>query len=188
MVAEKSKRKDIYAQIPFDGGITAEIKDGHIILHKNNQTLKRVIERKLQTKIENNMIIIETKKSTKKEKRIFGTLKAHIKNMIKGLNEGFKYKLQIANVHFPMTATFDKAKSVVIVKNFLGEKKDRIIPIAKGVDVKINKSEIEVTSFDIEHAGQSAANIEKGTKVRKRDRRIFQDGIFITHKPKRTFI
>ena len=28
--------------------------------------------------------------------------------MIKGLTEGFKYKLQIANVHFPMNVSHDK--------------------------------------------------------------------------------
>ena len=57
----------------------------------------------------------------------------------------------------------------------------------KGVEVKVDKENIEIKSDNIERAGQSAANIEKGTKVRNKDRRIYQDGIFITEKPGRIF-
>ena len=113
---------------------------------------------------------------------------AHIKNMIKGLTEGFKYKLQIANVHFPMNVSHDKENNELIIKNFLGEKQDRIVKLIPGVEIKVDKETIEIESFDIEKAGQCAANIEKGAKVRNKDRRIFQDGIFIIEKPGRSFL
>lgn len=114
---------------------------------------------------------------------MFGTIIAHVNNMIKGLNENFQYKLQVAAVHFPVTLSHDKTTNELVVKNFLGEKKDRRIKLIEGVNIKLNKDIIELDSPDIEKAGQAAANIENGTKVRKRDRRIFQDGIFITEKP-----
>lgn len=48
--------------------------------------------------------------------------------------------------------------------------------------MKIEKDVIKIESFNKEAAGQTAANIEKTTMVRAKDRRVFQDGIFITEK------
>jgi large subunit ribosomal protein L6 len=157
-------------------------------MKKNNDEIQVKLNARIKTIIEGNKIILEAKKATKNNKKMFGTLKAHIKNMIKGLTEKFKYKLQISNVHFPMNVVVDKTKNELVVKNFLGEKKERRIKIVEGVDIKINKEEIELESINIEKAGQCAADIEKGTKVRNKDRRIFQDGIFIVKKPGRSFI
>jgi large subunit ribosomal protein L6 len=139
-------------------------------------------------KVNGDKIMITSKKITKREKKILYSIKAHIKNAIEGLGAGFKYKLQAVSVHFPMTLEHDKTNNVILVKNFLGEKKPRSINIIPGVEVKLIKDVIELSSPDIEKAGQVAANIEKGTKIRLRDRRVFQDGIFITEKPGVTFI
>jgi large subunit ribosomal protein L6 len=113
---------------------------------------------------------------------MIGTIVAHLNNLMKGTKENFVYQLEICNVHFPMTLKVEG--DLVKIKSFLGEKierKARILPNAK-VEIKGNK--IEVSSYDIEAAGQTAANLEQATKIRNRDRRIFQDGIFITETPK----
>lgn len=105
---------------------------------------------------------------------------AHIKNIFEGIENKFVYELEICNVHFPMTVKVEGNK--LIVNNFLGEKEKRIANIVPGVHVEIKGQKITVSAHDIEAAGQTAANIEKATWVSKRDRRVFQDGIFITSK------
>jgi len=69
-----------------------------------------------------------------------------------------------------------------IIKNFLGEKTPRISKIIPGVEVEINGNTIVVKSSNKELAGQVAANFETATKIRGRDLRVFQDGIYITNK------
>jgi len=73
----------------------------------------------------------------------------------------------------------------VIIKSFLGETTQRIAKILSNASIDIKGNKITVSSNDIEAAGQTAANLEKATRLTGRDRRIFQDGIFITAKPGR---
>ncbi len=108
------------------------------------------------------------------------TFKAHIANMIRGVTEGFQYKLKVLYSHFPMTVKVQGDE--VLIENFLGEKNPRRAKILQGVTVKVMGQEIIVESIDKEKAGQTAANIEQATKINKRDRRVFQDGIYIVEK------
>ena len=190
-MAEETKKREtrkFISEITIPKGITAVIEKNELIIKKDKRESRRKLTLETGIKIENDKIIIKAKKTNKKEKRMFGTLKAHIKNMIAGLENEFSYKLQVSAVHFPMTASYDKNANEIVVKNFLGEKKDRRIKLPGNVDVKVDKDIVEIRSHNIEKAGQAAANIEKGTKVRNKDRRIYQDGIFIIEKPRRSFL
>ncbi len=69
-----------------------------------------------------------------------------------------------------------------MIKNFLGEKVDRILEVPDGVDVEIKKEIITVKSPNKELAGQASANFETATRIRGRDKRTFQDGIYIIEK------
>ncbi|MGV8152087.1 MAG: 50S ribosomal protein L6 [Candidatus Nanoarchaeia archaeon] len=178
-------KKDILIKVKIPEGISTKISEDYIIFSKQNHEIKRRLNKLVNLKIEGDEIIIESKKSGKNKKKIAGALEAHIKNMIKGLEEKFLYKLQIVSVHFPITSSIDKGTNELVIKNFLGEKIDRRMKIMPNTEVKIDKDIITIESFDKEAAGQTAANFEKGSKIRFRDRRIFQDGIYITEKPGR---
>jgi large subunit ribosomal protein L6 len=182
------KTDKITEELEIPAGISVKVEKDDIVIKKNNEEIKRKIHSLIKIKIAENKLIISSEKNQKKEKKTIGTFVAHVKNIFQGLDTPFKYRLQAASVHFPMTLTQDHGTNEIIVKNFLGEKKERRIKIIPGVNVKIIKDIIELESSNIENAGQSASNIEKGTRVRNRDRRIFQDGIFIIEKPGRSFL
>ena len=113
---------------------------------------------------------------------MINTFKAHLIHMIVGSMEGHVYKLKICSGHFPMTVAMKG--DTLEVKNFLGEAHPRTLKIKQGADVKVNGEEIVVESPDKEIAGQTAADIEQLTRITNRDRRIFQDGIYIVEKSK----
>jgi large subunit ribosomal protein L6 len=100
--------------------------------------------------------------------------------MIKGVQEKFEYQLKICFSHFPINVEIKDKEA--IIKNFLGEKIPRKTKILEDVEVEIDKDIIKVRSVSKELAGQVAANFEIATKIRKKDRRVFQDGIFIINK------
>jgi len=191
---EKEEHKDsrskdkLYEEISIPSEITTSVEDDVLIMKKGDKEVKRKLTALIEVKVEGDKVIIRADRVRKIERRLFGTYKAHVRNMIKGLTEGFVFKLQIANVHFPMNVSFDKANNSIVVKNFLGEKTDRVIKMPEGVDIKVDKENIEVSAHDIELAGDAATKIEKGTKVRNKDRRIFQDGCFLVQKPGRSYV
>jgi large subunit ribosomal protein L6 len=120
-------------------------------------------------------------KFSQKDKMVFNTYRAHVRNMFKGVQEGYTAKLKICSGHFPMTVTMDG--NTIVVKNFLGEKIPRKSSLSKEVKIQIQGEIITVTGIDKELVGQAAATIEQTTRVTNRDRRIFQDGCYITLKP-----
>ena len=124
--------------------------------------------------------IIYKKGQVKMDKKIMNTLFSHIQNMIQGVQEKFVYELKICHGHFPFTVKIEGKKA--IIKNFLGEKVDRKVDLLEGADFEIKKDLIIVRSVNKELAGQAAANFEFATKIKGRDKRVFQDGIYIIKK------
>ena len=116
----------------------------------------------------------------KKQKAMVGTLASHIKNMIDGVAHGYRYRMKMVYSHFPVQLRIDGGK--FIIGNFLGEKKDRVAQILGESDVEINGDEVTVTGINKESVGQTAANIEQATKIKARDPRVFQDGIYVIGK------
>jgi len=131
---------------------------------------------------EDGKFVVSCDLDKRKIKAFVGMVAAHVRNMIKGTQNVYTYKLKVCYVHFPMTVKVEG--NVVMINNFLGERQSRQAEIMDGVKVEVKKDDISVISADKEKAGQTAARIETATKITSRDRRVYQDGIFITEKPK----
>lgn len=112
-----------------------------------------------------------------KEKMFINTIGAHIKNMIRGVEEGYSRKLQIVYSHFPMSIEVKGKK--VFIKNFLGQKEMRSAEIIGNTKVEVDGQNIIVSGIDKENVGQTTANLIKAVKITKKDSRVFQDGLYV---------
>ena len=131
-------------------------------------------------------LIVSCDLPRRKEKAMCGTWAAHLRNMNKGVSEGFTYKMKAVYSHFPMTLKVDYPNKRFVVNNYFGEKvpREANLPWPES-DVKVevkNKTEVVVSGNDKEKVGQTSANIERCCTVKKRDRRVFQDGIYLVEK------
>ena len=170
----------ISEEIEIPDGVQVTSNDEIIVKGPKGELTRKLFCPGITIKVEAKKIKIDCPKATRREKKIIYTYKAHIINMIKGVQEPWIYKLKICAGHFPMNVSV--SGNELIVKNFLGEKVPRKLTLKQGAKVKVDGKDVTVESIDKELAGNIASEIELLTVVRGRDRRIFQDGIYIIEK------
>ncbi|MGB1355513.1 MAG: 50S ribosomal protein L6 [Poseidonia sp.] len=160
-------------------GVTANIsEDGVVTITGPKGSLNRAFQSKVINLFEDgNGLIVRVDLPRRKQRALAGTWNAHLNNMVKGVTDGFTINLKAFYSHFPMTMQANG--NTFTVNNYFGERVPRTAKILDNVEVKVsNKTEITVTGIDKEAVGQTAANIERCTTVKNRDRRVFQDGIY----------
>lgn len=116
----------------------------------------------------------------KREAALVGTVSSHIQNMITGVTRGFTYKLKIVFAHFPLSVK--TKENMVSIENFTGERSPRWAKIIGDARVSVKEDDVIVQGINLENVSQTAANIERATKVKRKDPRVFLDGIFVYEK------
>lgn len=175
-------KQKIEEKISIPEGISCSLENGILTCSKSGVAIERKISLpQTEAKISNSEIVFVCKKGNKGHYKKIKSQLAHIKNMFKGLENNFVYELEIVHVHFPPTLKVDGNK--LTINNFFGEKSQRHAEILSNVKVDVKGAKITISSPDREAAGKTAANLERATSVRRRDKRIFQDGIYIVSKP-----
>lgn len=154
-----------------------EIPDGvSVSLDKNKVTIKgpkgeisRVFP-SVELEQKENKVYVEGSKMMK------GTVLAHLRNMVKGVTEGFEVKMKYLHAHFPVTIKVQGKE--VIINNFIGEKKPRKAKIFGNVKVDVKGNNVTITGVNIEEVKQTAMNLKRATKIKDKDPRVFQDGFY----------
>jgi large subunit ribosomal protein L6 len=142
------------------GTITRDFSHAPVLMEKDGETLR-----------------IWAEWPRKKEAALVGTIHSHVQNMVTGVRKGFTYKLKIVFSHFPISV---KVKDkTVLIENFTGERSPRTVKIMGDAQVRVQSEDVIVQGINLEDVSQTAANIEQGTKVKKKDPRVFLDGIYV---------
>lgn len=171
-------------EIAVPDKVHVKLEDGFVkVKGPQGEVTKKLSHPKIKIELKGKQIVLSSEFPRKPEKALVGTYGAHIRNMLVGATKGFEYKLKIVYAHFPIKASV-KGEEFVI-ENFLGEKYPRRAPILGSTKVAVKGDQVSVTGPSVEDAGQTAANIERATKIKGFDPRVFQDGIYIIEKPGR---
>jgi large subunit ribosomal protein L6 len=135
----------------------------------------------VRMKVDGRKMEIASDLDVKKKKAVVGTWGVLVKNMFTGVTKGWKGELKLVYSHFPVKLKTEG--QTLFIDNFLGEKSPRLVALPAELKVEIDKNTVFVSGLDKEEVGNMCAKIEQATKIRGYDKRVFQDGIYISRKP-----
>jgi large subunit ribosomal protein L6 len=102
----------------------------------------------LKVSIENN--------DNKQYRANYGTTRAKISNLIKGVTDGWKKSLEMNGVGY--NAKLPGDNTIVLSCGFSHEVK---MEIPKGISCKVTKNQIDIEGYDLEEVGRFASEIRK---------------------------
>lgn len=168
-------------EIEIPENVRVEILKDKIKVSGNEGIIeKRFDNNLLEIEAKDNKILIREKIEGRKYRALSGTYRALIRNMMRGVNKPYVYKMKIVNAHFPMNVKVDGNK--LVISNFLGEKSKREVDLIEGVNVEVKGDEIILKGIDKEKVGLCAGRIEKLCYKGRKDLRKFQDGIYLVSR------
>lgn len=145
-------------------------------------TLKRDFRHaQLQMSVIDNTFRVELWFGNRKQVALCKTIVSAVRNMMKGVTEGFEYRMRSAHAHFPILVNAEGNKFEI--RGYLGEKRIRTVVIPEGIKVSTEtgtKDEIAITGSDVNTVSQFAASIRQAARPRNKDIRMFLDGIYVS--------
>ncbi len=135
--------------------------------------------RGIKVSIEGKKIIFSTNFPKSGTLALTKTIINLIKNLIIGVQTNYKYICKVCYSHFPCTVEVKPENKEIHVVNFLGERAPRVTHYLDNVEVKVEGEDVILIGPDKETLGQTAANIQKCCRIRKKDPRVFQDGVYL---------
>ncbi|MDG6909730.1 MAG: 50S ribosomal protein L6 [Nitrososphaerota archaeon] len=169
------------AGVEMPDGVTATLQ-GRVLSVKGKlgEAKKNFDKINVNIGVEGKKVVVSPFSKKKRDNVIINTVTSIINNMVTGVTKGYTYKVKVVYAHFPITV---KTKGrQVLVENFVGERSPRVSEIVGDTKVTVEGDDVIVKGVSVEDVGQTAANIELATKIKRKDQRVFLDGLYIYHK------
>lgn len=144
--------------IVIPAGTTVSVADNTLTVKGKGGELTRTLRPIVEITVNGTEATVAPKAQTRLALALWGTYSAHLRNMIKGVNEPFVKKLVLEGVGYKVAVQGNK-----VVLN-VGFSHPVELEIPQGVSVAIEKNEISVSGIDKEVVGQFAAEIREVKK------------------------
>lgn len=140
--------------VPVPAGVTVTMAGKTLTVKGKLGELKLDITDDVETNVVDGKVSVNAKNETKRARAQWGTTRATINNMVKGVSEGYKKVLDITGVGFKAAAQGKK-----LTLN-LGFSHDVIYTVPEGIEVKTpTATQVEVSGANRQRVGQVAAEI-----------------------------
>ncbi len=172
------KRLSQSISLDLPSGVTASFENEELIVNgplgKVRQDFSKI---PVGISIEGSKVTMSTAGSRRTDNAVLNTAKSLIRNAVYGVRYGYEYRLKVIFAHFPVSVKVQGNK--VLVENFYGERSPRVSEIVGDTKVQVQGEDIIVTGVSIKDVGQTAANLEQATTVKRKDQRVFLDGVYV---------
>lgn len=140
--------------VSVPSGVTVQIAGTEFIAKGKNGESKMDLSDEVETSIDGNQVWVKPKSTAKTARIMWGTTRALINNLIKGVNDGFTVNLEINGVGYRASI---EGKDL---KLQLGYSHDIFYPIPDGITIKCDKpTTISISGRDKQRVGQIAAEL-----------------------------
>jgi large subunit ribosomal protein L6 len=182
VAAKAAKRlEDGIRKLELPEGVTSSVSGRTLVMKGRNGSATKVFQRiPVDIEVKGNQVMIRPFTGKKKDVISANTVSSIVRGMVHGVTKGYEYKMKVVFAHFPVTVKIKD--DTVVVENFMGERSPRLAKILPGLKVSTEGDDIIIKGASLEQIGQTAANIEQATRIRRKDQRIFLDGIYVYEK------
>ena len=139
--------------IELNEQVKIDLKDGQINVSGPKGELKHFLPKAVSIEIKDGLLQVITKDKSKQGRANFGTIRAVIANMIKGVTEGWSKQLELVGTGY--RAETDGKKLTLTV----GFSHPVIIEAVEGISFKVEKNIITLEGSNKQQVGQLAAEI-----------------------------
>jgi large subunit ribosomal protein L6 len=140
--------------VTIPSGVTVTFENGLLTVKGPKATLSREVKNDVTITIDGATVTLAPTES-EAARALWGTYAAHLRNMVKGVTEGFTKILEIEGVGYRAEV---KGSEIVLSMGFSHQ-----VPLAipAGITAEVQKNVITLSGADKDALGQFAANVRK---------------------------
>jgi len=140
--------------VPIPTGVTVTLNGAVLAVKGKLGELKLNVTDEVTTEVKDGKVWVKNVNSSKRSRMQWGTTRALVSNMVKGVSEGYKKILDINGVGLKAQAQGKK------LNLSLGFSHDVVYAVPEGIDIKTpTPTQVEISGSDRQKVGQVAAEI-----------------------------
>ena len=142
--------------VAIPDGVTVALENGGIKVKGKLGELNAVISDLVNVELKDNHVVVSPVNETKESRAMWGTVRANINDMVKGVSQGFSKKMEIVGVGYKAALQGSN------LKLSLGFSHDVDFPVPAGIKIVCSSpTTLEISGFDKQKVGQVCAEIRK---------------------------